>query len=246
MSSVFDGRRVVLTRPVGRSEELRARLESLGAVVDEAPLLDVAKAPDGGDSLREGLRHLSEGDWIVLTSASAVDGLLDAVGVERLVGFRFAAVGGATASALEDAGVLPSLVGDGRGGASLAKLLGNAARAEEPILLALAAEPIPDLEVGLRSAGFAPLVATAYATVERELSQTERRALEHAEVVVLTSPKGVQLASAALGKKRPRIVVMGPTTSAAAVEAGFTQISVPPSPGIEGLLVALEGLLGTA
>ena len=203
MSSSLDGRHVVLTRPVGRSFDLRKRLESLGAVVNEVPLLDVVSAPDGGASIREGARQLSEGDWI-------------------------------------------ALVGDGRGGAALAELLGNPSRANEPVLLALAAEPIPDLEAGLRSAGFDPLVATAYATVERELSEAERRDLINAEVVVLTSPKGVRRAAAVLGPKRPGIIVMGPTTSAAAAEAGFRQVAVSPSPGIDGVLLAFEALLGTA
>jgi len=246
MSSSLDGRHVVLTRPVGRSFDLRKRLESLGAVVKEVPLLDVVSAPDGGASIREGARQLSEGDWIALTSASAVEGLMNALAFERLVGFRLAAVGEATATALRAVGLTPALVGDGRGGAALAALLGNPSRANEPVLLALAAEPIPDLEAGLRSAGFDPLVATAYATVERALSEAERRDLINAEVVVLTSPKGVRRAAAVLGPKRPGIIVMGPTTSAAAAEAGFRQVAVSPSPGIDGVLLAFEALLGTA
>ena len=39
---------------------------------------------------------------------------------------------------------------------------------------------------------------------------------------------------------------MGPTTSAAAAEAGFRQVAVSPSPGIDGVLLAFEALLGTA
>ena len=112
MSSSLDGRHVVLTRPVGRSFDLRKRLESLGAVVNEVPLLDVVSAPDGGASIREGARQLSEGDWIALTSASAVEGLMNALAFERLVGFRLAAVGEATATALRAVGLTPALVGE--------------------------------------------------------------------------------------------------------------------------------------
>lgn len=246
MGRGIDGVRVVLTRPEGRARELREVLEARGAHVSEVPLLTVVTAPDGGASLRAGLAQLNEGDWIALTSAAAVEGLLAAASLATLSSFRLAAVGEATAGALRSAGIEPALVGDGRGGGALAEQMPAPSSPDEPMLLALAAEPMAALGEGVRASGYKVIEATAYATMPRELSSAELETLRAAEVLVLSSPKGVRLAAAALGAVQPAVIALGPTTAAAAGEAGFTRCAMAKSPGTQGVLAAFEDLLGPA
>jgi uroporphyrinogen III methyltransferase/synthase len=246
MSRGFDGLKVVLTRPVGRASALLEALSELGAEVVEVPLLEVVPAPDGGASLRKGLAALAPGSWIAVTSAAAVTGLLAASSLEQLGAYRLAAVGEATAEALVAAALSPSLVGDGRGGGALAMQIPPPSAPGEPILLALAAEPMPALGEGLIASGYTPIVATAYATVPRKLSDEVISTIRAAEVLVLSSPKGVRLAAGALGDLRPEVVALGPTTADAARAAGFTRLVVAAAPGTAGVLGAFGVLLGTA
>lgn len=240
------GRTVVLTRPEGRAAALHNALSAQGAVVIEVPLLEVIAAPDGGASLHYGIGQLRPGEWIALTSAAAVGGLVAAASVGELSAFQFAAVGDATAEALRSAGLTPGLVGDGRGGGALAQQIPAPRAPGERILLAVAAEPMANLGEGLRAAGYETIEATAYATVPVKLSEDQRGALGRAEVLVLSSPKGVRLAVEALGAVRPAVVALGPTTATAARECGFTSLVTAVSPGTAGVMAAIGTLLGTA
>ena len=112
------GRRVVVTRPRADLAEASASLESLGAEAVAAPMVELGPVEPGPDRERldHALRRLANGgfDWLVLTSANGARFLverLDQLGLDlRALGrTRLAAIGQATARALEEFHIRPDL-----------------------------------------------------------------------------------------------------------------------------------------
>jgi uroporphyrinogen-III synthase len=104
---VLRGRRVVVARPAGQEQGLRLRLEGAGAEVLVFPGMEIeACAPSAAS-----LARLAQADWAVFVSANAVEHGLAALAPYGgwPAGLRAAAVGRATAGALERAGVGPVL-----------------------------------------------------------------------------------------------------------------------------------------
>ena len=64
------GRRIVVTRAARQSGGLRERLEQQGAEVLLLPTIEIAP-PDSYAPLDDALRHASDFDWLVVTSANA-------------------------------------------------------------------------------------------------------------------------------------------------------------------------------
>jgi uroporphyrinogen III methyltransferase/synthase len=97
------GERVIVTRPLGQAEDLRARLADLGADVLVQPAIEIGPVADWG-AVDAALARLSEFDWLVFSSANGVryllDRLLERDDVRRLAGVKLAAIGPATADEL--------------------------------------------------------------------------------------------------------------------------------------------------
>jgi uroporphyrinogen-III synthase len=97
----LDGLTVVVTRPAGQAARFTAGLESLGAGTLAFPTIEIeclAIRPDGREALAPD-RH----DWTVYTSTNAVECSL--AQLPRPTRTRVAAIGRATARALEDHGI---------------------------------------------------------------------------------------------------------------------------------------------
>jgi uroporphyrinogen III methyltransferase/synthase len=98
---------VVVTRSRQQASELSERLTALGAFVIEAPTIELAPPADWGVVDRE-LARAAEFDWVVFTSANGVEyarrRLMEIGRDVRVFGAaaRFAAVGDATARAIEE------------------------------------------------------------------------------------------------------------------------------------------------
>ena len=100
------GVRVLVTRPQHQNATLVELIEARGGSALCFPLIDIAEPRDPGPALAT-IQRLDEFDWMVFVSRNAVDrGLALLAGVGGLPSSaRVAAVGAATASALEQAGV---------------------------------------------------------------------------------------------------------------------------------------------
>ncbi len=114
----LEGRRVVVTRGLDKSDPLPSLLEEAGATVARVPLIaTVAIAGDAG--IRAALARLTaRGDaprpWLVLTSETAVALVTAAAGAADLDGVLIAVVGPATAAALHRRGLDADLVAPGQ------------------------------------------------------------------------------------------------------------------------------------
>jgi uroporphyrinogen-III synthase len=208
-------------------------------------LIEMGPPSDGGRGLRDALELLPAGDWLVVTSASAVPVLVEAIGESGGSGeHRLAAIGPASAQALEAAGLDVELVGDGSGGASLAQQLLERVAPGSSLLLAQAEEPMPTLAEALEAAGCRAISEAAYATRPRLLDDSELDSLAEADLVVFASPSAVRACRSALERiGRPigdlSAVAIGPTTASALSALGFGEVRTAAGADDASLLAAV-------
>lgn len=102
------GRRILITRARQQAGSLAEALQALGAEVLTAPMIEIAP-PDSYAPLDAALQNLAGFGWLILTSANgarvfAERASLRGIQPERAPGVRIAAVGPATAQALQERG----------------------------------------------------------------------------------------------------------------------------------------------
>jgi uroporphyrinogen III methyltransferase / synthase len=243
------GRRIVVTRRPEQAAGLSSRLRDLGATVVELPLIAIAPPAESGP-LDAALRALDRYDWIVFTSANAVQAVvarlsdLD-VGVGSLAHRRIASVGPATTAALRE--VLPdvevAVEPKSHDAQSLADELAGKAR-DARFLLPTSDRARDVLPAALRGAGAMVDVVTAYRTIAP--ADARERIVEAlrdgADLVTFASPSAVESFVAAAPEWAPRLraAVIGPVTEEACRRAGV-EVSVVADPSTaEGLATAIE------
>ena len=175
------GRRIVVTRAREQAGDLIRALEDHGAVTVLAPVIRIQPLENLGP-LRAALTGLSAYHWVVFTSQNAVQIVLDrlvAWGLTPRVfsGTAIAAVGTATADALRQRGLIPSLVPEEFVAEALADALVQRAggRLDGTRVLIPGAEDARDaLAAGLRTHGATVESLPVYRTVA---AQTDLRGL---------------------------------------------------------------------
>ncbi len=110
------GRGVVVTRARKQASGLVKDLSDLGACVYEFPTIEVVPLDDYAE-VEEALLSLAAYDWLVFTSVNGVQFFWDQlrqIGLDARVlgGLEIAAIGPATAQALEERGLAPDFVPD--------------------------------------------------------------------------------------------------------------------------------------
>ena len=224
------GIHIAVTRPARQSDALRQSLESLGADVTVIPvtrieLLDPAP-------IREVLPRLDGYDWVVFTSVNAVEAVLGELsalggGASALAGRRVAAVGPATAAALESAGVTVTLVPDRHRAEGLVDALATEQMRGMRVLHPAAEEGSSVLAHGLAAAGALVDTVAVYRTIPDRSAAAAlgpRVASGDIVVVVFAAPSAVRVVADVLGDAISliRAVSIGPVTSDALREAGFS------------------------
>lgn len=237
------GWRVLVTSPSG--EETCRRLEKAGAIPIAVPTIAIRPIEDPGFDVA--LERLAAYDWIVVTSANGVAAVFDRLrALERAVpdGPRWAAVGPKTAAALEAEGVAPAAVPESGVGAAIPDGMGELGGRR--VLLARAATAGEELPAILRARGAEVDDVAGYETVEGppESRGPLRAALEEGlDAAIFTSgstARGfVRLAGDARILEGAVVVVIGPSTEAAAREAGFEPVAVADERSPEALVAAL-------
>lgn len=246
------GIRVAVTRPPDRAHGLTGPLEAAGATTRCFSLIRIV-GPDDPRPLFEAASRLTEYDWAVFTSANAVAALLSASGATRLPvgpGPRLAAVGAATAGALEAAGRAPDLIAEERLAEGLAEaLIATGTLVGSRVLWPRAAAARPVLADALRAAGAAVDAPEAYAS-EPDTDRAQQLAAAVAEgeidVLTFTSPSGVRSYVRAGGSIPDGVLVaaIGPITAAAAGAEGFAVHILPENASAELLAEAIVRAFG--
>lgn len=239
MARRLDGRTVVVTRRKGDEDALSSRLAELGAAVRELPAIAFAPPADPAP-LDAALRTLDQFDWVVFTSATAVERTLERLGalglpVAPLRAARLAAVGPATADRLARELRPPDVVPREAKGEALAAELAPLVRGRR-VLFPRPAEGRPETVAGLRAAGADLTIVEAYRTVPSAPGKIAPLAawIEAGEVdaVAFASPSAVQAVVGALGQRVSllrgvALAAIGPTTADALSAAGLLASVVP-------------------
>lgn len=215
------GSRILITRPRGQQGPLQQKLEQLGAEVIAIPTIEIAP-PDSYDSLDDALRTLATYDWLVLTSANAVEAMADrakqlGIPIHPPASLSIAAIGNATADAIRALGLEVSLVPPRAVAESLAEAL--APRAQGKRVLLLRAKVARDiLPAALQAAGASVTLAVAYETIipPSSIDALRNALLQPLDAVTFTSASSVHNFRALVG------------AAAVSVPAGLKKISIGP------------------
>ncbi len=208
--------RVIVTRPRAQARRLVERIEALGAVVVECPLIEVERSS-------EEPIDASGYDWVIVTSANGADEL-----VRRGLNLpRIAAVGPGTAEALRKHGIEPAFVPRD---SSQEGLVREFPRPAGRVLFAAAegARRRPIAELG---ADFVPLYRTRLLRPEPP----------EGDVVVLASGSAAR-AYAWVGGAAPAVTI-GPETSRVARSVGLTVAAEAEAHDLDGLVAAVRTVL---
>ena len=237
------GKTVVVTRARAQASQLRTMLEALGATVIEAPVLRVEFRDE---ELVTDERVESRWDWIAFTSQNGVDAFFGALrragrDARALGTTRVAAVGDATAAALERHGITADFIPSRATGECLARELPRVHGAR--VLLphgSLAEERLAD---GLRARGAHIEAVVVYETQPLPLDARLREQVARAGAITFASASSARFLADALGEIRPlpttRLVAIG-EQSAAAVRAAFGRVDATAAePSLAGLVAAV-------
>jgi uroporphyrinogen-III synthase len=246
--------RIVVTRAEHQSEGLAAAFARAGAAVELLPLLEVVPPADPRP-LERAAAELFIYDWVVFTSANAVEAFLPLAG-SLPSSLKIAAVGPATAEALRASGIEPHLIPGKADAEGLAAELAPQV-AGKRALLPQAADARPTLLAGLTSAGAEAVAVAAYD--KRLPGAAPGRAAELFATppigwVTFTSPRIVrhfaELFGADWERRRGelRAASIGPVTSAELRRLGVEPAAEARRPSDEELVAAVaraEGQTGT-
>ncbi len=216
------GRRVVVTRSAGQSDDLVAALARLGAQAVAVPVIEIVDPTDGGAGLAAAVAGLGEFDWVVVSSPNGARRLLDALRDARdLGGVAVAAVGSATAAVLAEGNVVADLVPDRFVGEGLVEAFPPGSGRVLVVRAEVARDVVP---VGLAERGWSVEVVAAYRTVAAVVSDERRQAVAGADAVCFTSSSTVEHFVAALGVEAvpPVVATIGPVTSDTARRLGLS------------------------
>lgn len=242
------GKKIIVTRSREQASVLSEKLEELGAEVVEFPVIKIVP-PKDTTAVDEAISKLDSFDWIVFTSANGVERFIQrlfelSLDVRAIGRAKLAAIGPATASALEHYGLRVDYIPS--------EFVAEAVVREFPdpsgkhILIARAKDAREILPEKLEELGADVTVATVYETVvEDSDADIVREMIAEGEInaVTFTSSSTVKnFVSLLNGTKVPTdvtIACIGPITADTARELGFEPDVVAEEYTIDGLVTAL-------
>jgi uroporphyrinogen-III synthase len=249
------GRRVLVTRAAHQASRLSDGLRALGAEPVEVPVLEI-RSPESFAPLDAALGKLEQYDWLIFTSANSVRsvaGRARELGIDLLLigSARIAAIGAATAAAIEQIGLKVDLVPESYVAEGLVAALAPQVGGKRVLLARaeIARDVIPD---ALRAAGATVDVIDAYRNAMPESAPALlRAALEKGiDAATFTSSSSVtHLAAAAraAGIAFPfagvRAISIGPITSQTLRELGWEPAAEAKVSDIPGLIAAVDRAL---
>ena len=251
------GKRVLVTRPREQAAELVERLEAAGADAVEAPMIRM-EPPDDYGPLDEACARAGTFDWIIFSSAVAVDAFIDRLlksplDLRALGGVKLCVVGPATADRLARHGLKVDLTpAEYRAEAVIHAISQTTSVRGLKILL-------PHADIGreviadeLRKQGADVTEVVAYRTVATDPEHegepdVYRMLLERSlDVVTFTSPSAVRSFVGMLGRepaadllRTTLVAAIGPVTAKAATQYGIQTAIVPEAYTVPALVDAI-------
>ncbi|HEY3094035.1 MAG TPA: uroporphyrinogen-III C-methyltransferase [Vicinamibacterales bacterium] len=256
-SRLLFGKRVLVTRPREQAAELVDRLTALGAESIEAPMIRMAP-PDDPDPLLRAAASPEDFDWIIFTSANAVEAFMTALldgerDIRALKGPRLCTSGTATADKLATYGIKVDLIPrEFRADAVVPSLLALGPMAGVRVLLPRADIGREVIGEQLRDAGAVVTEVIAYRTIledaQREGDPDIYRMLldGRIDVSTFTSPSAIRNFAKIHGAdqvadllKNTVVATIGPVTADAARQLGIPVTIQPRTYTIPALVDAI-------
>ncbi len=256
----LSGIRVLVGRAKHQAGALSAKLRQRGADVIEIPFIEIRK-PKSFKPLDAALKDIDSYDWLILTSVNGVEAMwkrTNKMGLQPadLECLRVAAIGPATAKAIQQRGTNVDVVPKEYVAESVVRSLKNKVKGKKVLLVRakVARDVIPN---ELRNAGALVDVVEAYETIVPTSSRSRlRAALKNPKirphVVTFTSSSTVKNFVELLGatsRKRSkelagiRLASIGPVTSATLRELGLPVDIAAKEFTIPGLIKAIVGVV---
>ena len=238
-----DKPRVLVLRPEGQADEIVKLLEADGFDVVAIPAIEILPVDDPTPMDRS-IQRIAEYDCIVFTSVNGVEAFAQRMKTARVspaADTTFAAIGPATASAMEGFGMKVDWMPTRFTTQALAEELPQHLRR---VLLVRADIATTELEDRLRERGFGAERVDAYRTGTVN-TQAIRRQVETGVHVVLATSASVarSFAEAISGLTQPPILSIGPATTQACDDAGLSVADEAYEHTIGGLIGCLERYL---
>jgi uroporphyrinogen III methyltransferase/synthase len=248
------GWNILVPRTKEQSGATIARLESYGATAEVVPTISV-EPPRTPQQMERAVKGLVTGryEWIGFTSVNAVKAVREkfeefGLDARAFAGLKIAAVGGVTAGALREWGIVPDLVPSGENSAN--GLLADWPPFDEMldpinrVFLPRADIATDTLVAGLQSMGWEVDDVTAYRTVRAAPPAAPiREAIKGGQfdAAVFTSSSTVRNLVGIAGKPHTStiIAVIGPATAKTAEEHGLRVDVMAPNPSVEEVVDAL-------
>lgn len=249
------GRRIVVTRPRGQAADLSDKLAALGAIPIQFPTIEIGPLQDY-TALDQAIARLVGYQWIMFTSVNGVSAFWQRLEVagknsNALGGIRVAAIGPATARALEKRGIAAQFIPDEYVAEAMVEGLGDVHG--QGILLPRADIARQALADGLRKMGAIVDEIAAYHTLIVDAHGSEmvnlRAMLQRGEIDAITftsasTARGfVQAIDLLTEIKNPNskvvIACIGPITAQTVRELGLPVDVMATEYTMEGLVAAL-------
>ena len=251
-NSPLFGKRVLVTRSRNQASALSTPLRREGAQPVELPAIQVAPMADNA-GLDTALKEVASYDWAIFTSGNAVEiffGRMKNLGMDsRTLGpTKIAAIGTATASALQDRGICPDLLPKEFDSRSLLSAMSLVDLAGKRILLARAELADEYLPQGLEELGaYVDDIGIYTTTVPEGSSEKAKDLLSQGRIdaATFTSASTVvnllELLDGDAGLlKGVHVGCIGPVTATAAKERGLDIAFVAQEHTLQGMVEALK------
>ncbi len=231
------GLRVLVTRPaVDDTDRWSHALAAAGAIAVPYPTLEIVPPPSWA-ALDQALARLSDFDWLIFTSQSAVRFTAARLPGGRLPSQpRIAAVGHETARAIRELGAQVTLIPDDKRQEGLIAAFASLS-AGTRLLFPQALAGRDTLVQALRQQGCWVDAVPAYQTVPRK----PLPAIPAFDIIIFASPSALRAFVDHHGiapLRTKAVAAIGPTTAAEAAAHGIATI-VSPSPSIDALISAI-------
>ncbi|MDY6917287.1 MAG: uroporphyrinogen-III C-methyltransferase [Chloroflexota bacterium] len=245
------GKRVLVTRSRSQASAFSSLLAERGADPVELPVIETNDVTDP-TALDRAVSGLSGYQWVLFTSANGVQAFwkrLRALNMDArsFRDVRIAAIGPATAMALEARGLRADLLPTEHTSEAMAAELATVGIAGDRILLPRSDIAPRDLTDRLVELGAEPVEVSAYLTQPATSASSGRDMLLEGkiDIVAFTSASTVANLLKALGNERCAldraiIACIGPRTAEAAEKAGLTVEVIAPEHTVPGLVKAIE------
>jgi uroporphyrinogen III methyltransferase/synthase len=235
------GRTILITRAASQSGDLRTGLEAHGARVLECPAIEIVPVDDW-TAVDRAAANVNSYQWIIFTSANAVDHFMPRVSLQGVVcEVPIATVGTSTARKLQEWNLSASRIPASFRAEGLLEAFPADLRGEK-ILIPRAAAARKVLPEELRRRGATVDVVTVYRTVNLKPNLLE----EKIDVIVFTSPSAIRSFAESFGEELSvrlqeiPIAVIGPVAREAAESVGLKVAIQPDRATVQDLIESIR------